>query len=108
MVNVSPKTKSNFKRVKLEIAIGEVCDSKKFDQLLFWGRIQGEQFNYYVVLALKFKAQYEFPSKKFFYCSNKDYIFKELPPLITQFKDLIEEHNQLFSGNPEKILWKNE
>lgn len=100
--------KSNIKRIKLEIAFSELCDSKKYEQVLFWGRLKGEQFNYYIALAIKFKDQYEFPAKKFFYCTNKDYIFKELPPLITQFKEFIEEYNELFSGNPEKVLWKNE
>ncbi len=94
-------------RVKLNIGLQELCDSSKFDQILFWGRIRGVSEDYYIALGLVFKDQFEFPAKKFFF-AGKDFKFKELPPIISQFKDLVEDFNGNFDGNPEKVLWESQ
>ena len=56
-------------------------------------------------MALKFKNQYEFPAKKFFYATS-NFVFKELPYIEAQFKERVEQFNDEFFGNPEKILWE--
>lgn len=92
-------------RLKLDVGLRKLADPTKFDEVCFWGRIRGAQKNYYIALALKFDA-YEFPLKKFFYCTD-DFEFKPLPPVVAQFKDMVEEHNGEFSGDPDKILWED-
>jgi len=82
-----------------------LADPEKFDDLRFWGRIIGEKSNYYFALALKFDS-YEFPLKKFFFCTD-NFEFKLLPPVIAQFKDRVEMVNNEFIGDPEHILWED-
>lgn len=53
--------------MKLELALLKLTQSYKFDQLLFWGRVEGLQSNYYLCLAMNFKGNFEFPHKTFFY-----------------------------------------
>lgn len=93
-------------RLKLDAGLRRQADGTKYDNFLFWGRISGSKSNYYLALALKFDS-YEFPLKKFFY-STDYYEFKPLPPVIAQFKDMVEQHNGEFSGDPNKILWADE
>ena len=99
--------KGNIKRIKLDIGLQEICDNNKYDQVLFWGRIRGLKSNYYIAMAIKFHGQYEFPAKKFFY-STENFVFKELPQIIAQFKTRIEYFNSELEGNPEKIIWEIE
>lgn len=99
--------KGNIKRIKLEIGLQEICESKKYDQILFWGRIRGLKSNYYIAMAIKFHGQYEFPAKKFFF-ATENFVFKDLPQIIAQFKTRIEDFNTEFEGNPEKIIWEME
>jgi len=41
-----------------------------FEELLFWGRIEAaNEQNYYIALGVCFEDRYEFPEKKFFWCS---------------------------------------
>jgi len=80
-VNQICETLDTEERLKLELGLTELCDSSKYDQIKFWGRIRGEKSHYYIAQALKIKNEFEFPRKKFFYATD-NFIFKELPPLI--------------------------
>ena len=97
--------KGKLSRLRLDIGMKQLSDPELFDQVLFWGRLTGEQSNYYIALALKFN-EYEFPLKKFYY-ATEDFVFKPLPSIIEQFKDKVEEFNGEFSGNPTKVLWED-
>lgn len=92
-------------RLKLDISLRKLADPNKYDDVLFWGRITGSQNNYYIALALKFDT-YEFPFKRFFYCTD-NFEFKPLPALIAQFKDMVEGYNGEFSGDQDRVLWED-
>ncbi len=78
-------------------------EAQAFDQLLFWGRIEGTAANYYIALGLNFKGNFEFPHKTFFYSANLA-TFAPLPELNAEYKEQVETFRQLFAGQPEKIL----
>lgn len=90
-------------RMKLEIALLRLNETEKFEQILFWGRIEGTDKDYYIALGVNFKGQYEFPTKKFFWSSN-DFKFSELPAINPEYKDKVGAIRQPFSGKPEEIL----
>lgn len=53
--------------MKLELSLLKISEKEKFDQLMFWGKIEGLVKDYYIAIGLKFKDQFEFPVKKFFW-----------------------------------------
>lgn len=60
-------------RFQLEVALQELLNTSgetDFDELLFWGRISGLKADYYIAMGLCFRDRYEFPEKKFFWCSS--------------------------------------
>jgi len=65
-LNQIGQTLSIDERMKLELALLKLTQNGKFDQLLFWGRIEGIASNYYVALGLRFKDNFEFPHKTFY------------------------------------------
>ena len=56
-----------FFRIKLELGLWKINENERFDQVLFWGKIEGTGGDYYVALCLNFVNFYEFPHKTFFY-----------------------------------------
>ncbi|CAD8082384.1 unnamed protein product [Paramecium primaurelia] len=102
-VNQIGQTLSAEEKIKLEIALIKLSQTQTFDQLLFWGRIEGTVANYYIAIGLNFKNNFEFPHKTFFYTANLKE-FQNLPPLNPEYKEQVETFRQLFSGQPEKIL----
>lgn len=100
-------TLSLEERMKLELAMVKTTetfnDKEKYDQILFWGKIEGLTKDYYIAVALKFKDQFEFPMKKFYWSSN-NFIFKELPEIDPEYKDKVDEFRQYFTGNFDKVL----
>eukprot|EP00347_Sterkiella_histriomuscorum_P023716 403333631 len=91
-------------RVQLEAAIMKLQTTWRCEEMQFWGKIQGLQHDYFIVVGQYFSAQYEFPFKKFFWALSKDFEFQEMPPLNDQHKDAINQIISLFSGNPKKKL----
>jgi len=104
-VNQIGVTLSLDERMKLELAILKLNETEEFDQIVFWGKVEGIAKDYYVALGLKFKNQYEFPLKKFFW-SNDEFKFAELPPINKEHKDKVDTFRTLFSGDHTKILIK--
>lgn len=52
--------------------------------------------------------EYEFPAKKF-YWSLDNFVFHELPPMVTVHADKLEGLRTMFEGSPDKKVWeKNE
>jgi len=61
-------------RFQLEVGLQELLNNSAetdFDELLFWGRISGTETDYYIAVGLCFKDRYEFPEKKFYWCSAR-------------------------------------
>jgi radial spoke head protein 9 len=52
---------------------------------LFWGRITGVKADYYVAMGVCYKDRYEFPEKKFYWCSQANGMtFQAFPELNIQ------------------------
>lgn len=104
-VNQIGATLSLDERMKLELAILKLNETEEFDQIVFWGKIEGIAKDYYLALGLKFKNQYEFPLKKFFWC-NDEFKFGELPQINREHKDRVDAFRTMFTGDHTKILIK--
>lgn len=67
----------------------------------FWGRILGEESNYFLAYALK-DADFEFPLKRFFY-STSDFDFKPVPEITEQIQAKLDELDLegQFKGKPD-------
>ena len=50
--------------------------AEDFEELLFWGKVQGTAFDYYIAMGVNYKSQYEFPTKTYFWATSKDFKFK--------------------------------
>lgn len=66
-VNQIGKTLNLDEKLKLELSLPKINEENKYDQVLFWGKIEGSGADYYIALALQFQNFYEFPHKTFFY-----------------------------------------
>ena len=93
-------------KIKLEIALKELMAKEKPEKLFFWGKIFGEESDYYIALAVNFKDHYEFPEKKFYY-SISDFNFVELPPTFEYHdKDMNDNYYKPLKGKPNDIIKK--
>jgi radial spoke head protein 9 len=100
-------------RFQIELAIQQLLNESAptdFDELLFWGRISAVKTDYYIALGVCYCDRYEFPEKKFFWCSQSNGMkFTAFPGLNDQHSS---EYNimasQLFQGEPMKVLKKVE
>jgi len=97
------QTLNTEERLKLELALLKIHDFEKFDEVLFWGKVQGVKKDYYLALALNFNGYYEFPRKKFFWASE-DFVFAELPEINAEYRKEAETNVSLFSGEHDKII----
>lgn len=102
-VNQIGATLNLEERMKLELSLLKLNETQNFEQILFWGKIEGIEKDYYIALGLNFKGQYEFPLKKFFWSSN-DFKFSELPPINLQYKDLVNTLRTPFTGKYEEVI----
>lgn len=60
--------------------------------------------DYYIALGLIFKGQYAFPMKKFYYTTSGAFNFELMPLPNEQSKEIVDLKDQMFFGDPEKIL----
>lgn len=84
-------------RMKLEISLLKISETEKFDQILFWGKVQGLKLDYYIAVGLQFKGKFEFPNKKFFWAKYS--IIKETVIILIFW-------NEEWKGNEIFIEWK--
>ena len=77
-----------------------------FDELLFWGRISGVKADYYIAMGVCYNNRFEFPEKKFYWCSqSNNMIFEPFPELNTQHSNELDKFaGQLFQGTPAHVL----
>ena len=68
-------------RVQLEMALMKLQAESPLEEVLFWGKIQALQNDYYIALGLNYKGHYEFPQKQFFWAVGGEIIFKPFPEL---------------------------
>lgn len=77
---------------------------ERCDSIYFWGRIYGEEQDYYMAYALK-DSDFEFPSKQFFF-ATEDFEFKPLPQLTEEAADRIIDLGlgTVFKGRPDEVI----
>ena len=52
-----------------------------FEELLFWGRIEGTKSDYYIAMGVTYTDKFEFPEKRFYWATSVDFKFKPFPTL---------------------------
>jgi len=95
-------------RIKLLTILDQLKSDIKCDEMLFWGKILGAEKDYYISKALYYKGFQNFPKRKYFFCSNSNFIFSELPDIQPHHIDNFDKFNTYFIGNPDIILEKYE
>jgi len=92
-------------KLKLEIYMNDLHKETGAEEALFWGKIIGTQFDYFITLLVNYKGYYEFPKKVFYYASSSNFLFKELPDIKKyHIEDNEANHFEPFFGDPTKIL----
>jgi len=94
--------------LQLDLALQQLLNDSAvsdFEELLFWGRVSGNNGDYFIAIGLTFNEQFEFPSKKFYWCSSVSGMrFQQFPALNQQH---LAEYNILanlpFTGNWAEI-----
>jgi len=93
ILNKGKKPKLSFIRFRLNNAIRELLNNSSphdFEELLFWGRIEGLKAEYYICMGVTFTDKYEFPSKCFYWASSTDFKFKPFPARNEQHNDKVD------------------
>jgi len=102
-VNQIGATLNIDERMKLELALLQVNESQQHEQILFWGKLEGSDKDYYIALGLNFRGVYEFPTKTFYY-STSEFKFAPLPDIDPEYKDKVDGFRAPFKGQPDDIL----
>jgi radial spoke head protein 9 len=72
-------------RFQLENSLQELLNksvAQDYDELVFWGRISGINADYYIAMGICYENRYEFPEKKFYWCSSTNgMVFEQFPAL---------------------------
>ena len=94
-------------RVQLEIALNQLLNTAaetEFEDLLFWGKLQGLNGDYYIAVGLVYTGRYEFAEKRFYYALSSDFTFRPFPALNDQHKDKYDAIKTMLTGNPKLVL----
>jgi len=89
-------------RLRLHLGINELLNNSAesdFEELVFWGRIDGMQHEYYICMGVTFTDKYEFPTKRFYWASSADFRFKAFPALNDQHRERVDEFLGPFTGD---------
>lgn len=74
-------------RFQLHMALQQLLNNSvatDFDELLFWGRVSGKAADYYVAMGVCYQNRYEFPEKKFYWCSPANQMVFEAFPALNE------------------------
>lgn len=66
-------------KMKLELSLLKITETEPFDEVVFWGKINGVKFDYFIAVGLNFRGKIEFPTKKFYWAKSDTFEFDELP-----------------------------
>lgn len=88
----------------IQAGLSTLKSNEKYEKIYFWGKIFGQNSDYYIAYGLR-DSDFEFPSKKFYF-ATESFVFAELPLITEEVADkIIEEHQErLFSGLPDTPL----
>ena len=91
----------------MDIALKELHLSTKFEELYFWGKITGDEFDYFIAFGINFIGNYGFPKKIFFYAPSDTFKFEELPETFPYHdEDFKKSYWKNLKGKPEEIIKK--
>jgi len=91
-------------KMQLELALHSLHTKIECDELLFWGKINGINKDYFMAVAVTYTGKFEFPDKKFYWCLSDDYNFKETPDLNDAHREFVDKDVLFFMGEPNKKL----
>ena len=79
----------------------------KHEELYFWGKINGEENDYFVAFGINFRNNYGFPKKIFYYTPSNTFKFEELPETFPYHdEDFKKTYWKALKGKPEDIIKK--
>lgn len=91
-------------KCKLEIGLKELMAKTKNELLQFWGKITGEDSDYYIAVGINFTGHYGFPEKNFYY-STPNFDFDVLPETFPYHDDdFTKYYYDPLKGNPDLIV----
>ena len=94
-------------KLKLEIALRELHSEKKFEELFFWGKIIGEENDYFICYGINFEGRYGFPGKEFYFAPSNTFKFELLPDTYPYHDDDFKiSYSKPLKGKPEEIIKK--
>jgi len=86
-------------RSGLQVSMLQRCKEENYpSKLLFWGKIRGIQNDYLICYVLL--PDWEFPKKKFYYCTTGEYTLKLLPEISEDYMEKAKVLNTRFKGDP--------
>lgn len=99
--------------MQLDMGLCQLRATVEADEILFWGKVNGTNADYYIAVAVTFKSMYEFPCKTFYWTlsTTPDFRFKEMPGLGLSTPDqdsFIDACASYFLGEPNKLLNQKE
>lgn len=75
--------------------------------MFFWGKIIGEENDYFIAYGINFEGHYGFPKKDFFFAPSNTFKFEELPMTYPYHdKDFADSYIKPLKGKPEEIIKK--
>ena len=89
------------------MALNELHIATKHEELYFWGKINGEENDYFIAFGINYRNNYGFPKKIFYYAPSNTYKFEELPDTYPYHdEDFKKTYWKALKGKPEEILKK--
>jgi len=87
--------------------LNELHLATKHEELYFWGKINGEENDYFVAFGINFRNNYGFPKKIFYYTPSNTFKFEELPETFPYHdEDFKKTYWKALKGKPEDIIKK--
>ena len=98
-------TLSGREEACLTAALAKLKASQKAGSVYFFGRISGDEDDYYVAFILQTQPNGEFPKKRFYWTSAASgFVFSDLPSLSPAEASLARKERSGFRGKPAKIV----
>ena len=92
-------------RSKLEIALKELQNVSPHEVLQFWGKISGEDADYFIALGINFTNHFEFPQKVFYYATSTTFTFEPLPQTLPYHDaEMNKSYYDPLKGNPNLLI----
>ena len=89
------------------MALNELHIETKHEELYFWGKINGEENDYFIAFGINYKNNYGFPKKIFYYAPSNTYKFELLPDTYPYHdEDFKKTYWKVLKGKPEEIIKK--